>query len=113
LDRDGVLNKNELYKFFDSFRQPLTQWELDMLIMQYDILRDNGLRFDAMRIWYEKRPVHGDTRNAVLNATPYQIVEHGPSQLSDKERDYVSGMSGGSRVNTNSLVLSAMGATIH
>jgi len=113
LDRDGVLNKEELYKFFDSFRQTLTSWELEMMIMQYDILRDNGLRFDALKIWYERRPVHGDTRNAVLHAAPHQLVEYAPPPMSDKEREYMTpGVNGGVRVSTNSLVLSAMGATV-
>ena len=60
-DHDGVLSEQELGLFFGSFNQRLSRWQTETMIMQYDFLRDGGLRFDALCAWFYKTPLDAET----------------------------------------------------
>eukprot|EP00483_Globobulimina_turgida_P004570 UN04579 len=67
-NKDGVLTHMELRNFFKGYNQIVPMCQIDLMISQYDIFRDNGLRFDALRLWFEKIPVNHLTRTNLLAA---------------------------------------------
>lgn len=68
-DKDGVLNAVELRQWFKSYNQIVSMWQIELMISQYDIQRDGGLRFDALKRWFDKVPINHLTRRAVLSST--------------------------------------------
>ena len=56
--RDGILSPRELHTFFDSYRENLSDVQLEMMAMEYDLYRDGGLRFDSLKTWFEHKPIH-------------------------------------------------------
>ncbi|ETO05049.1 hypothetical protein RFI_32348, partial [Reticulomyxa filosa] len=66
-DGDGILNMKELRAFFESYRQEINLWQLEILLLQYDIHGDGGIRFDGLTIWLQKIPLDADTRVQALN----------------------------------------------
>jgi len=71
-DRDGVLNMKELRAFFDSYRQEVSMWQLEIMLLQYDIHGDGGIRFDGLTIWFQKIPLDADTKmQALKNVSSY------------------------------------------
>ena len=72
-DTNGVLNPVELRNFFKSYNQIVPMWQIELMIAQYDIHRDGGLRFDALRLWFEKIPINHITRINALAAKPYDL----------------------------------------
>lgn len=67
--RNGVLNAVELRAFFKSYNQIVSMWQIELMISQYDIQRDRGLRFDALKRWFDKVPINHLTRKALLSST--------------------------------------------
>lgn len=69
-DKDGVLKPTELRNFFKSYNNILRMWQIELMISEFDIHRDGGLRFDALRTWYNKIPINHLTRMTLLKAKP-------------------------------------------
>lgn len=76
-DKDGILSPVELRNFFKSYNQIVPMWQIELMIAQYDIHRDGGLRFDGLRLWFEKIPINHITRINALNAKPYDLKSNG------------------------------------
>ena len=87
-DRDGVLDEDELRSFFKSYNQSVPAWQIEVLIAQWDLHRDGGLRFDALLMWFEKVPINHLTRVNALRATPTDLYgEERVGGAMEKEMD--------------------------
>lgn len=86
-DKDGVLSALELRQFFKSYNQGLSMWQIELMISQYDLHRDGGLRFDALRVWFEKIPINAMTRANLLKATPTDLSRLTSRMSVDQGRD--------------------------
>merc|ERR1712087_140628 len=47
--------------------------QVQLMIAHYDVYRDGGLRFDALRVWFDKIPINHTTRTNLLKATPTDL----------------------------------------
>ena len=65
---DGVLTALELRSFFKSYNQIVPMWQIELMISQYDVHRDGGLRFEAMQLWLDKVPINHITRYNLLHS---------------------------------------------
>merc|ERR1712190_307764 len=66
--RDGVLSAEELHSFFKSYNQIVPLWQIELMIGEYDVHRDGGLRFEALQLWFNKVPVNHITRYNLLHS---------------------------------------------
>lgn len=84
VDCDGVLDEEELGRFFKSYNQSVPRWQREAMIAHWDVHRDGGLRLDALRMWFERVPINHVTRANLLRAAPTDLYgEHrvgGPMQ---------------------------------
>eukprot|EP01083_Nonionella_stella_P067936 180020_1 len=96
-NKDGVLDADELRSFFKAFNQIVPKWQIDLMISQYDVHRDNGLRFDALNLWFQKLPVDHTTRmNLLASRSAYDanVYEHAAG-IEVERRDRKSSAVGG------------------
>lgn len=106
---NGILILDELEIFFRSYNMKMSHWQLEIMISEYDIHHENGLRFTNLQLWFEHLPINCTIRRNALSELAFNNIVDicnddggGSNVLSDREKEWI-GLAGDAHRYQDSL----------